>query len=362
MKQTALYDQHQALGAKLVDFAGWAMPLHYGSQIQEHHAVRQTAGLFDVSHMAAVDIQGEEAEAFLRHLIANDVKKLYDGKALYSCMLNSKGGVIDDLIVYRQSATEFRTVVNAGTQDNDIAWMRQQAADFAVTITPRTELCIIAAQGPQAREAVAKAVPAECANALMALKPFHFVQHHEMMAARTGYTGEDGFELILPAKQATQLWSDLVAAGVTPCGLGARDTLRLEAGMNLYGTDMDTTTSPWESGLGWTIDLKDTERNFVGRRALEAQKAEGISHKMVGLVLNEKGVLRGHQKVSVEGVGEGEITSGTFSPTLGHAIALARVPAGTNGHASVEIRNKFLPVKVVSIPFVRNGQSVYKSN
>ncbi len=359
MNKTVLHAIHAKLGAKLVDFSGWEMPLHYGSQIEEHHAVRQHAGMFDVSHMAVIDLAGAETKQFLQYLLANDVNKLTCCQALYSCMLNEQGGVIDDLIVYHRGDKGFRLVVNAGTAQKDLAWINLHAQQFAVDIQTRPDLSIVAVQGPQARQLVAKVLPTDCAQPLLDLKPFHMCAHQQFMAARTGYTGEDGFEVILPNEQTTDFWQKLIDSGVRPCGLGARDTLRLEAGMNLYGTDMNEQTSPLESGLAWTVAMKD-DRQFIGRSALAAQKQQGVQRKLVGLALTQKGVLRGHQKVIIEGVGQGEITSGTFSPTLGHAIALARVPVEAGSHAQVEVRNKCLPVDIVKYPFVRQGKKVFQ--
>ncbi len=352
-KQTPLYATHAAAGAKLVDFAGWDMPLHYGSQIEEHHQVRRDAGMFDVSHMLIIDLEGADARPFLRHLLANNVDKLQTpGRALYSCMLNETGGVIDDLIAYFFREDWFRLVVNAGTADKDLAWIERQAAGRNVTIRPRRDLAMIAVQGPQARTRTWQALPgAEAASA--ALKPFTAAWHGEVLIARTGYTGEDGFELMLPASRVVAAWNALAAAGVKPAGLGARDTLRLEAGMNLYGQDMDETTSPLESGLAWTVDLAAT-RDFVGKAALLAHPPR---RHLVGLVLVDKGVLRAHQKVFAAG-GEGEITSGSFSPTMNQSIALARLPAAATAGdtVEVEIRDKRLKAKIVKPPFVRNGQ------
>lgn len=357
LERTELYAQHIAANAKMVDFSGFEMPLHYGSQLEEHHIVRQSAGMFDVSHMAVVDVEGPDAQAFLRTVVANDVAKLQAGQALYGCLLNSQGTVIDDLIVYWRGGEQYRLVVNAGTKHKDLAWLQQQAAGLAVTITWRKELSIIAVQGPQAREQVAKVLPAKCAEAALALRPFWSVGYQDDFIGRTGYTGEDGFEMIVPHATAIKLWEKLAAVGVKPCGLGARDTLRLEAGMNLYGSDMDETTSPLISGLTWTIDLKQA-RDFIGRTALEQELAAGVKQELVGLVMTEKGVLRGHQIVHTA-KGEGMITSGTFSPTLGYSVALARIPAGVREGVTVEIRGKQLPVQVVKPPFVRHGKKVY---
>lgn len=360
-KRTPLYAEHQAHGAKLVDFSGWDMPLHYGSQIEEHHRVRHTAGMFDVSHMTIVDLRGAGVGAFLRFLLANDVGRLRDpGKALYSCMLNEQGGVVDDLIVYFVEPDYFRMVVNAATRDKDLAWMQARAAGFDVTLSLRSELAMLAVQGPEARARVLAVLGGVEAGAAAALGPFAAVALDELFVARTGYTGEDGFELMLPGAEAIALWRALAAHGVHPCGLGARDTLRLEAGMNLYGTDMDESTTPLESNLAWTVAWEPPEREFVGRAALAAQRAAGVARKLVGLVLRDKGVLRNHQRVLVDAGGEGEITSGSFSPTLGVAIALARVPAATGAACEVEVRGRLLPATVVKPPFVRQGQPTFE--
>ena len=356
-KQTALYDVHVSLNAKMVDFGGWDMPINYGSQIEEHHQIRNDAGMFDVSHMTVVDVKGDDAKIFMQKLLANDVARLKDkGKALYSCMLKEDGGVIDDLIIYYMEDNWYRVVVNASTREKDLAWINQQAAAFNVSVTERDELAMIAVQGPNA---IAKANQALGANAkgLDELGVFFAVLRGEMMIARTGYTGEDGYEIMLPNKEASGFWAALLEAEVKPCGLGARDTLRLEAGMNLYGTDMDETISPLEAALSWTIAWKPEDRDFIGRVALEKQKQEGVKNKLVGLILDEKGVLRNHQKVFVNGVEAGEVTSGSFSPTMGKAIAFARVPANTGEQCHVDIRGKQVSATVVKPPFVRNGKT-----
>ncbi len=355
-EMTVLNPVHRALGAKMVDFGGWDMPISYGSQIEEHHAVRRDAGMFDVSHMTVVDLRGVRAREFLRQLLANSVDKLkVSGKALYTCMLNPAGGVIDDLIVYFLDESHFRLVVNAATRDTDLAWIRQHAARFGVQVEHHPELAMIAVQGPNARSKASSLWPAELAARALALKPFSATREGALFIARTGYTGEDGFEITLPGTDATALWRRLRGAGVQPCGLGARDTLRLEAGMNLYGQDMDASTTPFEAGLAWTVSL-DEGRDFIGRAVLERQQREGAPRQMIGLVLDEKGVLRHGQSVHTA-QGAGEILSGTFAPTLGKAVAFARVPAGDTGTVSVDIRGRQLAVRVVKYPFVRNGQA-----
>ena len=356
-QKTALHASHLAAGAKMVDFFGWEMPINYGSQIEEHHAVRQDAGMFDVSHMTIVDLTGANTRNFLRYLLANDVVKLTTpGKALYSGMLNSAGGVIDDLIVYFLQEDFFRLVVNSATREKDLAHINAEAKAFNVTVTERPEFAMIAVQGPNAKAKVATLLTAEQQAAVAGMKPFFGVQAGNLFIATTGYTGEDGYEIALPNEQAADFWQQLVTAGVKPCGLGARDTLRLEAGMNLYGQDMDETVSPLAANMGWTIAWEPGDRNFIGRTALEQAKAAGTA-KLVGLVMEQKGVLRHGQKV-ITAAGEGEITSGTFSPTLGFSIAMARVPAATGDTAEVDIRGKLVPVKVVKPAFVRMGKKL----
>ena len=354
-QKTILNETHRRLGAKMVDFGGWDMPLHYGSQIEEHHAVRRDCGMFDVSHMCAVDIAGPDAKTFLLRLIANNIDKLKEpGKALYSAMLNETGGVVDDLIVYFVGDGQYRMVINAGTAEKDLAWMmvRVAAWQLDVAVTPRRDLAIIAVQGPNAKSKVWQVLP-ESRAVTEALKPFYSANVGDTFIATTGYTGETGFEITLPASQAENFWQKLLDVGVKPIGLGARDTLRLEAGMNLYGQDMDETVTPLEAGLTWTIDLS-TDRDFVGKAALLAQPQQ---KQFLGLVLLDKGVLRAHQKV-ITAHGDGEITSGTFSPTLQQSIALARLPQGVaiGETVRVEIRDKQLAAKIVKPCFVRNGK------
>jgi aminomethyltransferase len=358
-QRTPLYDLHVALGAKMVDFGGWEMPLHYGSQVEEHHQVRQDCGVFDVSHMTLVDVAGAQAQAYLRHLLASDVARLDAvGKGLYTVMLNAEGGVVDDLIVYR-TERGYRLVVNAATRDKDLAWLQTQAESFAVELVERSDLAMLAVQGPNARDKCAELVTPPRAALIRELAPFHGLAEGDWFIARTGYTGEDGLEIMLPAAEAPAFFNELVGAGIAPAGLGARDTLRLEAGLNLYGQDMDETVTPQAANLAWTIAWQPAERDFVGRAALEAQRAGGgAASKLVGLVLEERGVLRAHQVVRIAGIGDGEITSGSFSPTLGKSIALARVPAGTGERAEVEIRGKWYPVRVVKPSFVRHGKAL----
>ncbi len=356
-RKTVLNAVHREMGARMVPFGGWDMPVHYGSQIEEHHAVRQDAGMFDVCHMTVVDLRGERVREFLTHLLANDVAKLKTpGKALYSCMLNPEGGVIDDLIVYYMADEWFRMVVNAATTEKDVAWITEQARPYGVQVEPRFDLGMIAVQGPNAREKALPLLPSGLREAAAELKPFHAATDGHWFVGRTGYTGEDGFEIVLPESETEALWRALADAGVRPCGLGARDTLRLEAGMNLYGQDMDEQTSPLAAGLGWTVAMAD-ERDFIGRSALEAQQAAGDIPRFVGVLLEGRGVLRGHQKIYDGDREVGEITSGGFSPTLERSIGMARVAADAGERLDVDIRGKRLPLKRVKLPFVRNGQA-----
>lgn len=358
--KTALFAEHEAAGGKIVDFGGWEMPINYGSQVEEHHKVRRESGMFDVSHMTIVDVVGADAKAYLRRLLANDVEKISSikGKAMYTGMLNEQGGVIDDLIVYSMDGW-YRTVVNCSTREKDLAWMSKQAAAFEVELKERPELSMLAVQGPEAIAKVAEVLGGSKAEVAKNLSVFQGLEVDGWFLARTGYTGEDGLEIMIPEAAIAEFWRDLIAAGVAPCGLGARDTLRLEAGMNLYGNDMDETVLPMTANMSWTLAWKPEDREFIGRKALEAAKAAGVKEKLVGLVLEQKGVLRAHQGVVVPGVdAKGEITSGTFSPTLGYSIAMARVPVEIGATCLVEMRNKQVEVKVVKPSFVRNGESV----
>lgn len=355
--KTPLYEAHLALGARMTDFSGWEMPIHYGSQIEEHHQVRRDAGMFDVSHMGVVDLHGARVSDFLRYLLANDVARLKTmGRALYSCMLNERGGVIDDLIIYYMNPVWFRLVVNAGNRNKDLAWLRQHAASFDVEIELQDDLAMLAVQGPNAR-AKTRAVLGNHLGAADQLKHFNALEVGKLFIARTGYTGEDGYEIILPANDVEELWNGLYAQKVRPCGLGARDTLRLEAGMNLYGQDMTEDTTPLVSSLAWTVAFEPEDREFIGKAALLAQHKAGIPQQLTGLILEDKGVLRSHQPVHTA-QGTGEITSGTFSPTLGRSIALTRIPAGDPGTCTVEIRGKQLAARIFKPPFVRQGQSL----
>jgi aminomethyltransferase len=358
--KTVLHGQHKKNGAILVNFAGWQMPLHYGSQIQEHHVVRQDSGLFDVSHMLVVDIFGKNAVDYLSFLLANNPQRLNPGKALYTCMLNDDGGILDDLIVYQLSKQLYRIVINAGNRQSDLDWMKKQAQNFStITILERTDLAIIAIQGPHALIKAGKAFNEDQQSLIKDLKPFHCIEQDNCFIARTGYTGEDGLEIILPNQEAEIFWQRLIKCGSKPCGLGARDTLRLEAGLNLHGSDMDATTTPLESNLAWTIAWDPIDRDFIGRQALIKLK-KNPTRKLVGLVLEEKGrILRNHQKV-ITPKGEGEITSGSYSPSLGCSIAFARIPYRHDENSChVIMGSKHYQVRIIKPPFIRKGKKAF---
>jgi aminomethyltransferase len=359
--KTPLHPSHLALNARMVPFAGWDMPLHYGSQVAEHQAVRSDAGMFDVSHMRVIDVAGRDAATFLRFLLANDVARLKSpGKALYSCMLQPDGGIIDDLICYFVARNQYRLVVNAATADSDLSWMTRQSDGYNLEITSRRELAMIAVQGPRAREKALPLLPDELRPAASALEPFHGSGSGDWFVGRTGYTGEDGIEVMLPQSAAEALWRNLLQAGVTPCGLGARDTLRLEAGMNLYGTDMDGSISPLECGLAWTLAWQPEERDFIGRSALRQIAEQPQRRHFTGLLLEGKGVLRNGLELFAEDQPVGQITSGGFSPTLQRSIAMARVSADAGAQMQVELRGKRLAVRRVKLPFVRHGKALFE--
>lgn len=356
--KTPLHANHLHCSAKMVDFHGWEMPLHYGSQLEEHHIVRKHAGMFDVSHMTIVDVIGPGGRQFMRKLLTNDVDQLHhNGRALYSCMCNEHGGIIDDLIVYQRASDNYRIVLNSATRSRDLAWLHSRSEGFAVGLQERKELAMLAVQGPEAIEKTMSVLSAPQVDAITTLTAFEGVDVNDWFLARTGYTGENGLEIMLPANAISTLWNDLLKVGVHPCGLAARDTLRLEAGMMLYGQDMDETTTPLESGLAWTVKWQPEDRDFIGMGALLSQKARGVKRKLVGLILNDKGIMRAGQHVFVEGAStEGIITSGTFSPTLGKSIALARVPMEAAGEVLVDIRGKKLSATVTKPRFVKEGK------
>ena len=357
--KTPLYACHQASGARMVDFHGWEMPLHYGSQLDEHHYVRTEAGMFDVSHMTVVDVLGAGGRQFLRKLLTNDVDQLqHTGRALYTCMCNEHGGIIDDLIVYQRAPDNYRLVLNSATRTRDLAWIREKISGFAAGLQERPELAMLAVQGPEAiNKTLAVLTPAQ-ADAISTLTSFECVEVGDWFFARTGYTGEDGLEIIVPQDDIAKLWTALLNAGVKPCGLAARDTLRLEAGLLLYGQDMYESTTPLESGLAWTVKWQPEDRDFIGMGALMSKKQHGVQRKFVGLTLEGKGIMRAGQRVVVEGQADGVITSGTYSPTLAKSIAFARVPIDTGTEVMVDIRGKLFPASVGKPRFVKNGASI----
>lgn len=354
MKTTCLYQAHIDAGAKMVDFGGWDMPINYGSQIEEHHAVRKEKGMFDVSHMTIVDLIGKESEKFLLKILANDVRKLTNSKALYSTMLNENGGIIDDLIIYKRGENNYRIIVNAGTREKDLAWFDKQIINFDAQITEQSNLAMIAVQGPKAIQACLTVLPEDISSQLSELKRFSAIDDQNYFIGRTGYTGEDGVEILVAEENAVDLWNKLIQANVQPCGLGARDTLRLESGMHLYGQDMNDDISPLECGLGWTV--RKTDVDFIGSEALNTLKERGISRKMTGVVLTERGILRHDQELLDDNGLRGIITSGSFSPTTEAAIAMAIIDKNMTGNVKVQIRKKQLPVKLVKLPFVKNGE------
>lgn len=359
MQKTALYDQHVNAGAQMVPFAGWQMPLHYGSQIEEHQVVRESAGVFDVSHMVTTHCRGEQAQAFLRYVLANDVAKLKaPGRALYTCMLNESAGILDDLIVYYHAPDHYRLVTNAATREKDLAWLNKQAQDFQVTLEEDTSGVLLAIQGPLARERTQAVLPESLQPVVMDLKPFTSLSGAGFFVGRTGYTGEDGFEVYAPKDQVQDFWEALLRQGVKPIGLGARDSLRLEAGLNLYGNDMDEGVTPYESNVGWTVALNPPEREFIGREALELSR-ESVSLALTGVVLPSRGMLRTGMEVYAGDRSIGTITSAVYSPTLKHSIAMARVQAGHTGEWSVDLRGKRCPIQAVPLPFVKQGAPTF---
>ena len=359
IKKTPLYAAHLALGARLVDFHGWEMPLHYGSQLEEHHEIRHHAGMFDVSHMTVIDILGAGGRQFLRKLLTNDVDQLqHTGRALYTCMCNEHGGIIDDLIVYQRAPDNYRLVLNSATRAHDLAWIRDKITGFSAGIQERNELAMLAIQGPEAISKTLSILNPAQVDAISTLTYFECVEVGTWFFARTGYTGEDGLEIIVPEEDIAALWTTLLNAGVKPCGLAARDTLRLEAGMCLYGQDMDESTTPLESGLGWVVKWQPEDRDFIGMGALLSQKQQGLKRQFVGLTLKDKGIMRTGQRVVIKGHPDGVITSGTYSPTLGQSIALARVPMGIGSEVLIDIRGKLLLATVGKPRFIKHGKPI----
>lgn len=357
LKTTALHSRHRDLDAKLVPFAGWEMPLRYRSSLEEHRAVRNATGMFDVSHMCVVDLKGAKTTDLLKRILANDVGKLHHpGRALYTCMLNDRGGVIDDLIVYFLSSDQFRIVVNASTAEKDLAWLYEHAKTYGVEVCPRHDLGILAVQGPESRTKVSTNLDSDLARNTLDIEPFSCVLKNDLFVSRTGYTGEDGFELIAPHDQLIHLWDRLIIDGVQPCGLGARDTLRLEAALHLYGQDMDESVTPLECGLSWTVAWQPEDRHFIGRDALARLRGNSL-RKFMAFVLRDRGVLRNHMPVRDKTKRlVGNITSGGYAPTMKASVALARVSVDAHPPFEVQIRDGWVIVDAVKPPFVRRNK------
>jgi aminomethyltransferase len=362
LRRTPLHEVHRAAGARMVPFAGWEMPVQYAGVLPEVRAVRESAGLFDVSHMGRVRVRGRDALAYLQFLTVGDVSRLPEagGTAQYSLLCLESGGVIDDIIVYRAGGEEFVVVINASNRPKDLAWMRHHAVGFNVSVQDESDATgLLALQGPRA-----VALANELSDTdLPSVARFGFVETDiagvPVTAARTGYTGEDGFEMFCPADRAADLWTALVGAGATPCGLGARDTLRLEAALPLYGHEMDEDVSPYEARLSWVVKL-DKEEDFVGKAALTEIKAAARRRTLVGIEMEGRAIPReGYSLLASEEGGHivGHVTSGTFSPMRGKGIALARVDAAhaaKNTALDVLIRDTRHPARVVALPFYKN--------
>ena len=352
MNKTLLNKSHIELGAKMVNFSNWEMPISYSSLIEEHNAVRNTVGIFDVSHMSVFDFDGDNQVAFFEKIFANDIKKIYkDNKAIYGALLNEEGGILDDLIIYHAN-NKFRLVSNCSTREQNRQWFEKHAVEFGVKVMERSDMGILAIQGPDAINKILeiKEIDAQ----VNALQSFGCMFEGDKLYARTGYTGEDGLELIVPTKDINHLWDQALELGCTPIGLGARDTLRLEAGLNLYGNDMTINNHPYESNMGWTIDMSDENREFIGKDALLSID-QSKSQKIVGIILQDKGVLRSGYEITHE-QGKGVVLSGSYSPTLQSSIGLARVDQGYKENGKVMIRNKLLNVDFVSPRFLGQGK------
>jgi len=386
MLKTPLYQQHLDANARMMEFGGWSLPVNYGSQVEEHHACRKHAAMFDVSHMTVVDMAGstmkgnegedvKSARQFLQYLLANDVDRLkLAGDALYTCMLSPDGGILDDLIVYWRGGDSYRLILNAATREKDLAWIKARVAEYAPSLewSVQDDLALLAVQGPAAIDICSQVLDGisesrELAAALKGVSRFSSCESDDLFIGRTGYTGEDGVEMLLPSSLAPTFWQNLLDAGVQPAGLGARDTLRLEAAMNLYGSDMDENVNPFESGIGWSVSLEPDTRNFMGRSAIIQSLGDSgrTDQQMIGIQLEGRGVLRGHQAILMQGREVGSVTSGTYSPTLEQSIAMGRVSlsACEAGKVSellgqvcqVEIRKKLVDARVVKRPFINSG-------
>ncbi|MEJ2084158.1 MAG: glycine cleavage system aminomethyltransferase GcvT [Acidobacteriota bacterium] len=359
-KRTPLYQAHLEAGAKMVDFAGWTMPVQYSGVIEEHRAVRQAAGLFDVSHMGQIRVTGASAESFLQSVTPNDVSRLTRGRAHYSGLLTEAGTYIDDLLVYRLGDEDFLLVVNAANADKDFDWLRSRSAGEVELEDVSEDWALLALQGPRAREILASLTPCD----IDALKYYRFavdaVAGGEAIISRTGYTGEDGFELYLQPDHAPAVWRQLLETGapvgLRPAGLGARDTLRLEAGMALYGHEIDDTTTPFDAGLNWVVKMDKGE--FVGRGALEAQQQQGSTRSLVGFEVQDRGIARQGHRVVAADEEIGWVTSGTWSPTFEKALGMAYVPRSATAigtDLTLDVRGRSVAAKVVDLPFYKRN-------
>jgi aminomethyltransferase len=354
-RRTPLYQKHVAAGARMVEFAGWEMPVQYAGVIEEHRAVREKCGVFDVSHMGEVEFTGPRGLEALNRIVSNDLTKCADGQAQYSVLCNAQGGIVDDVVVYRFSSERLLVCVNAANREKDGAHFEKYGAPLGASVAQKhDDYAQLAVQGPGARALLQPLTSAPLAP----VKNYHFttgeVAGVPCIIARTGYTGEDGFELFCPPDAAPRLWDAVVAAGAQPCGLGARDSLRLESAYRLYGNDMDDATSPFEAGLAWTVKLD--KGDFVGREALLAQKAAGLKRKIAGFELVDRGVPRHGYRCLRDGAEVGAVTSGTMSPTLKKPIGLAYLPpelAAENAVFDVEIRGRGAAARVVKTPFYK---------
>lgn len=358
MKHTPFLEKHQECGARLVDFAGWQMPVQYAGLVQEHKAVREAVGLFDVSHMGEIDVKGPDAVPFLQNLLTNNVKRCAVGQAQYNVMLLESGGIVDDLVIYRRADDHYMLCVNASNSDKDFAWVAKNVGDFDVSVTNVSEdWAQLAIQGPKATATLQKLTDAD----LNAFGTYRFVEADlagvPMIISRTGYTGEPGFEIFFSPSHAAKVWDGILGAGeefgLQPIGLGARDTLRLEMKYALYGNDIDETTLPLEAGLGWIVRLRKPQ--FIGKAALVAAKEAGLKRKLIGFELKGRGIARhGYAIVDAEGKSIGEVTSGTHSPSLGKSIGMAYVPialAEVGTPLKIQIRKKVVDAQVVETPF-----------
>lgn len=357
VKKTPLFETHVKGAAKFEDIAGFSLPMHYGSQMAEHQAVRTSAGMFDISHMSVVDVHGEDTTCWLRRLLTNDVGKLADGKAMYTCMCRENGGVIDDLIVYRLASDRYRLVLNPATRNKDMDWLEGHRP-AGVQFHEIEGTAMLAVQGPDAVR-LAEAAVSEMGHShdLLSMGRYSAFESGDWFIARTGYTGEDGIEVSLPTAKVVDFWQALAEQGVQAAGLAARDSLRVEAGLCRYGEDLDEQHSPVESGISSTIDIADPDREFIGREILEDHKMFGGRYMQIGLILESGGVMEKGQSVELVGRSIGTITSGTFSPTREVSVALARVEKRFTGGCDISIKDRLLSAHIASVPFVPHGQA-----